>query len=64
MVEAAREKGFKRIIGEYLPTPKNKMVEGHYPSLGFEKLEGSSTARYVLDLEHYQPKENYIKIKK
>ena len=64
MVEAARQKGFKRIIGEYLPTPKNKMVEGHYPSLGFEKLEGSSTARYVLDLEHYQPKENYIKIKK
>ena len=64
MVEAAREKGFKRIIGEYLPTPKNKMVEGHYPGLGFEKLEGSSTARYVLDVEHYQPKENYIKIKK
>ena len=64
MVEAARQKGFKRIIGEYLPTPKNKMVEGHYPSLGFEKLEGSSTAQYVLDVEHYQPKENYIKIKK
>ena len=64
MVEAAREKGFKRIIGEYLPTPKNKMVEGHYPSLGFEKLEGSATAQYVLDVEHYQPKENYIKIKK
>jgi FkbH-like protein len=64
MVEAARQKGFKRIIGEYLPTPKNKMVEGHYPSLGFEKLEGSSTAQYVLDVEHYQPKVNYIKIKK
>ena len=64
MVEAAREKGFKRIIGEYLPTPKNKMVEGHYPGLGFEKLEGSATAQYVLDVEHYQPKENYIKIKK
>ncbi len=64
MVEAARQKGFKRIIGEYLPTPKNKMVEGHYPGLGFEKLEGSATAQYVLDVEHYQPKENYIKIKK
>lgn len=64
MVEAARQKGYKRIIGEYLPTPKNKMVEGHYPSLGFEKLEGSSTAQYVLDVEHYQPRENYIKIKK
>ena len=64
MIEAAREKGYKRIVGEYLPTPKNKMVEGHYPGLGFEKLEGSATAQYVLDVEHYQPKENYIKIKK
>ena len=63
MVEAAREKGFKRIIGEYLPTPKNKMVENHYPSLGFQKLEGTPTAQYVLDVEQYQPRENYIKIK-
>ena len=60
MVEAARQKGYKRIIGEYLPTPKNKMVEGHYPSLGFEKLEGT---RYVLDVEQYQPKEYYIQKK-
>ena len=57
MVEAARQKGYKRIIGEYLATPKNKMVEGHYPSLGFEKLEGT---RYVLDVEQYQPRECYI----
>ena len=48
MVEAAREKGYKRIVGEYLPTPKNKMVENHYPSLGFQKLEGTPTAQYVL----------------
>ena len=58
MVEAARQKGYKRIIGEYLPTPKNKMVEGHYPSLGFEQLEGT---RYVLDVEQYQPRECYIR---
>lgn len=63
MVEAAREKGYKRIVGEYLPTPKNKMVENHYPSLGFQKLEGTPTAQYVLDVEHYQPRENYIKTK-
>ena len=58
MVEAARQKGYKRIIGEYLPTPKNKMVEGHYPSLGFEQLEGT---QYVLDVEQYQPRECYIR---
>ena len=63
MVEAAREKGYKRIIGEYLPTPKNKMVENHYPSLGFQKLEGTPTAQYVLDVEQYQPRKNYIKTK-
>ena len=63
MVEAAREKGYRRIIGEYLSTPKNKMVENHYPSLGFQKLEGTPTAQYVLDVEQYQPRENYIKTK-
>ena len=63
MVEAAREKGYKRIVGEYLPTPKNKMVENHYPSLGFQKLEGTPTAQYVLDVEQYLPRENYIKTK-
>ena len=63
MVEAAREKGYKRIVGEYLPTPKNKMVENHYPSLGFQKQEGTPTAQYVLDVEQYQPRKNYIKTK-
>ncbi len=63
MVEAAREKGFKRIIGEYLPTPKNKMVENHYPNLGFQTVKNSPTAQYVLDVDQYQPRENYIKIK-
>ena len=63
MVEAAREKGYKRIVGEYLPTPKNKMVENHYPSLGFQKLEGTPTDQYVLDVEQYQPRKNYIKTK-
>ena len=63
MIEAAREKGYKRIVGEYLPTPKNKMVENHYPSLGFQKLEGTPTAQYVLDVEQYQTRENYIKTK-
>ena len=55
MVEAAREKGYKRIVGEYLPTPKNKMVENHYPSLGFQKLEGTPTAQYVLMLNNTNP---------
>ena len=59
MVECAKAKGFKRIIGEYIPTPKNKMVEMHYPNLGFSKIESESN-QYLLDLSDYSPKECYI----
>ena len=59
MVECAKAKGFKRVIGEYIPTPKNKMVEQHYPHLGFAKME-SEPNKYILDLLSYSPKECYI----
>ena len=61
MVEKAKEAGYKKIIGEYLPTPKNKMVENHYTGLGFTKIDGSATARYELDLGDYKTKEVFIK---
>lgn len=64
MVEHAKAAGYKRIIGEYLPTPKNKMVEQHYPQLGFVPLKGSSTSQYVLDVESYQPRTCYIESRK
>lgn len=60
MVEIAKSKGYKRIIGEYLPTPKNGMVALHYPELGFTPIEGSPTAQWVLDVENYQPRECFI----
>ena len=60
MVERAKAAGYKRIIGEYLPTPKNKMVEQHYPGLGFTKIEDAATAQYELDVTAYQPRECYI----
>jgi FkbH-like protein len=60
MVERAKAAGYKRIIGEYLPTPKNKMVEQHYTGLGFRTIEGASTAQFELDVETYQPKECFI----
>lgn len=63
MVEVAKTKGYKRIVGEYLPTPKNKMVEQHYVHLGFTKVEGTETSQYVLDVDVYQIKECYIKAK-
>lgn len=63
MVEYARKKGYKRIVGEYLPTPKNKMVEQHYLNLGFEPRSGATTAQYILDIDNYKDKECYIKVK-
>ena len=57
MVEKAKAAGYKKIIGEYLPTPKNKMVENHYSGLGFTKIEGAETAQFGLVLDEYQPKE-------
>ena len=63
IVQKAKEAGYKRIVGEYLPTAKNKMVEQHFPSLGFRKIEGAPTAQYELLVDQYQPKECYIDFK-
>lgn len=60
MVEYAKAKGYKMIIGEYIPTPKNKMVEQHYPNLGFSPVTSDDSSRYMLDLESYSPRECYI----
>lgn len=63
MVERAKAAGYKRIVGEYLPTPKNKMVEQHYPGLGFTKMEGATTDLYELDVDTYESRECYIETK-
>lgn len=63
IVKYAKTNGFKKIIGEYLPTPKNGMVAEHYTSLGFTKLEGTKTAQWVLDVDAYQNRECYISVK-
>lgn len=63
IVEFAKANGYKKIIGEYLPTAKNCMVAEHYPSLGFTKLDGTETTQWELNVENYQKKECYINIK-
>jgi FkbH-like protein len=60
LVAKAREKGYKRIVGEYLPTLKNGMVKDHYDRLDFTPL---GDGRYELELATYQEKECYIKTK-
>ena len=63
MVEKAKAAGYKKIVGEYLPTPKNRMVESHYTGLGFTLVEGAATAQYVLNVDEYQNRECYIETK-
>lgn len=61
MIETAKLHGYGQIIGEYLPTAKNKMVEHHYTDLGFSPLAGADTAKFVLNVAEYQSKICYIK---
>lgn len=61
LVDFALQNDFKKIVGEYIPTTKNKMVKGHYPNLGFEVVEGAKATQWVLDVEKYQERKCYIK---
>ena len=61
MVELARNRGFKRIIGEYIPTAKNAMVAEHYPSLGFTHLDHENGSKWCLDIANYQMLDTAIK---
>ena len=63
IVEKAKSAGYKKIIGEYLPTLKNKMVENHYTQLGFNKIKGAYTAQFEVNVDSFQPRECYIDIK-
>ena len=45
--EAAQARGVKRLIGRYVPTPKNAMVSAHYEGLGFTRLD-DGTFEHVL----------------
>jgi FkbH-like protein len=47
----ARGKGARRLVGDYLPTPKNGMVSEFYPGLGFTPAgQIEKGERYTLDL--------------
>ena len=66
MVETAKAKGYRKIIGEYIPTLKNGMVKEHYDRLGFTLVGNGKDGvkRYELDVESYNPRECYINKKK
>jgi FkbH-like protein len=59
LVANAKSNGFKRLVGEYIPTLKNEIVKNHYVSLGFAKDD----QLWSLPLEEYKEKTNYIVLK-
>ncbi|OAV71538.1 FkbH domain protein [Bacteroidales bacterium Barb4] len=61
IMEYAKANGFKKIIGEYIETPKNKMVKEHYQNLGFTPVSDSERELYVLEAGKYESMECFIK---
>lgn len=59
IVEKAKEKGYKKLIGEYIPTYKNGIVKDHYKNLGFLENAG----KWELDLSKFQAKKPIFIIK-
>ena len=60
IVEKARLGGYKYVVGEYIPTLKNKMVSEHYTMLGFDKIEADGRYLYKLSVADYSDRECYI----
>jgi FkbH-like protein len=56
LVAEAAKRGVSRLIGEYIPSPKNGMVREHYERLGFEPFDEDDAGRKrsALDITAYR----------
>jgi FkbH-like protein len=54
----ARQLGMERLVGQYLPTSKNKMVRDLYPQMGFVQSNG----KWELDLKQFDGFETFIQL--
>lgn len=57
MISAAKENGFKTVVGEYIPTPKNAMVKDIYEKMGFTRIDDG---HFKADTETFEPRTCYI----
>ena len=60
LVEQVKRAGGDYLIGEYIPTAKNGMVENLFEELGFNKLADQNRRLYRLDVKTYINKETFI----
>ncbi len=57
--------GAARLVGTYLPTKKNGMVEDHYRKLGFSQVGGGNGAStWQLQLAPFEPSDTCITVKR
>ena len=61
VVARAAEFGVARVVGEYIPTPKNAMVRDFYAQFGFTRREAGAN-QWVLDVAAYRPAETHIRV--
>ena len=61
-LERAMALGYRRVVGDYLPTKKNALVADLYDRLGFHRDEdgGDAGVRYVLDLDRVEPPITFV----
>ncbi len=60
IVGYAKDKGYGKLIGEYIPTVKNGMVKNLYTNLGFSKSDDKARNEFELDTTSYQKRVCYI----
>ncbi len=59
IVNLAASEGYNKIIGEYLPTPKNALVKDIFREFGFTK----EMDKWALDIKDYREKKIFVKEK-
>ena len=63
LVDNARSRGIRKIIGHYIPTERNGMVRDHYARLGFQLADGQPELDvWEMDVPGYRAKNPPIRI--
>lgn len=57
IISIAKEKGYKKVIGEYIKTSKNLMVSNIYSQLGFKEKKDNI---FEVSIENFIPNKTYI----
>ena len=61
LAEAAKNRGFRRLIGTFIPTKKNGLVKNHYSQLGFKSAAATNSdaeagaTSWELELSSFKP---------